>query len=261
MLVTEQNVPEDWSLTASQRSQVELSYRAARRVIFVCNGNRRRIEREVALGGVTVDVVPNAVPVKAITRRSLPAQERADRLRRRADHGLLHVLTAARLSPEKGVDDLIAAVAMLAPDAARLTVLGEGPLRSELERQAVELAVEARFAGWSPDVIGELRDADVFVLASHHEGMPFAVLEAMASGVPVVATSTPGSAEALEHGRAGLLVAPGDRRALADGIGTIRANPEAALHRAAAALEVVARSHDLARAMKRTVAMWHDRHE
>lgn len=258
MLVTEQYVPEDLSLTAYQRGEVERSYGVARRVIFVSDGNRRRIEREVALGDVAVDVVPNAVQVAAIARRSLPAQQRADRLRRRAGQDPLHVLTAARLSPEKGVDDLIAALALLAPGATRLTLLGEGPLRSELERQAAELAVNARFAGWSTDVVGELRDADVFVLASHHEGMPFTVLEAMAAGIPVVATSTPGSAEALEHGRAGLLVAPGDRRGLADAIEAIRADPEGALHRAAAALEVVARRHDRASCMERTVAMWQD---
>jgi glycosyltransferase involved in cell wall biosynthesis len=260
MLLTEQYVPENLMLTPSQRAEVEWSYGVARRVVFVSEGNRRRMAREVSLVGVAVEVIPNAVPVGAIARRSLAATERADRLRRRAGVDALHVLTAARLFPEKGVDDLIAAVALLAPGTTRLTVLGDGPLRGELERQAAALAVDARFAGWWPDVVGELRGADVFVLASHHEGMPFSVLEAMAAGVPVVATSTPGSAEALEHGRAGLLVAPGDRGALADALVAVRTDPEAALGRAAAGLDVVARSHDRPETMKRTVAIWHDQH-
>jgi glycosyltransferase involved in cell wall biosynthesis len=126
--------------------------------------------------------------------------------------------TVGRLVPEKGVDVLLAAMpAILARRPATLTVVGDGPERRTLETRARALPVA--FAGElrSPsDVASFLRGLDVFVMPSRWEGLPNAVLEALACGVPVVASDVSGMAEAAE-GRA-LLVPPGKPAALADAV-------------------------------------------
>jgi glycosyltransferase involved in cell wall biosynthesis len=256
LVVTEQYVPDDLELDEAQSAEIERSYRHARRVVFVSRGNLRRMGELVRLEGVAAEVVPNAVPVAAIGARAEDPAVRARRLRDRAANGGIHLVTALRLSPEKGVGDLLEAVAALPVGIVRLTVYGDGPLRGTLEARARELRIDARFSGWTLDIVGELRAADVFVLPSHHEGMPFALLEALAAGVSAVATRTPGSVEALDDGRAGLLVPVGDPPALAEALRAIAADPGAALHRADAGRALVARSHDLAAAMVRTTAVW-----
>ncbi|MGH2637384.1 MAG: glycosyltransferase, partial [Actinomycetota bacterium] len=126
--------------------------------------------------------------------------------------------TVGRLIPEKGLDVLLAAMpAILARRSAVLTVVGEGPERRTLEARARELPVA--FAGelQNPsEVASFLRGLDVFVMPSRWEGLPNAMLEALACGVPVVATDVSGMAEA-SGGRA-LLVPPDRPAALAEAV-------------------------------------------
>jgi glycosyltransferase involved in cell wall biosynthesis len=106
----------------------------------------------------------------------------------------------AALFGSKRVDRVLAAAAQLEPPALVL-VAGEGPERPRLAALAAALAVETRFLGWVDDVRPVLAAADVLAHASRVEGLPSVVLQAMAAGVPVVATDVPGTAEALgPHG-------------------------------------------------------------
>jgi glycosyltransferase involved in cell wall biosynthesis len=115
------------------------------------------------------------------------------------DEGPRTLGTVGRLIPEKGIDVLIAALpAVLEKRAVTLTVVGDGPERSSLEAAARGLPVS--FAGQlsdPADVASFLRSLDVFVMPSRWEGLPNAVLEAQACGVPVVATDVSGMREAL----------------------------------------------------------------
>lgn len=94
----------------------------------------------------------------------------------------------------------------------RFWIVGDGPLREEAERVAREGGLGERFRvlGWRRDVPEILAAADVLVLTSRFEGLPIAVLRGMAAGLPVVATSVDGTPEAVEDGRTGRLVPPGD---------------------------------------------------
>lgn len=138
-----------------------------------------------------------------------PVSERAARL-----------LYAGRLASEKGLPVLFQALTELAAQgrAWQLTVLGDGPERARLEQMARELglAERVRFEGYvsQAGVADHLREADVFVLPSLAEGVPVSLMEAMASGVPVVATRVGGVAELVEDGESGLLVPPSDAPAL-----------------------------------------------
>jgi glycosyltransferase involved in cell wall biosynthesis len=134
-------------------------------------------------------------------------------------------VTVARLSPEKDVANLVRAAAM-AP-GLRIEVAGGGPCREELDRLAVELGVADRitFLGELRDVPAVLRRASMFVLPSRSEGIPLTVLEAMACGLPVVATRVGGLPEVVDDGVTGMLVPPADPAALAAAMRAIRDDP------------------------------------
>jgi glycosyltransferase involved in cell wall biosynthesis len=129
------------------------------------------------------------------------------------------LLNVAALAEKKGHAHLLRALAML--PGARLTIVGDGELRGELERTAAELGVadRVRFAGEQPkeEVARLMREADLFVLPSLAENLPVVLIEAMASGLPSVATRVGGVAEMLDE-RTGVLVEPGDAEALAGGV-------------------------------------------
>jgi len=103
---------------------------------------------------------------------------------------------------------------------ARLLLCGDGPQNADLRRAAREMGIAGRviFTGARDDVARVLAAVDVFVLPSLTEGMSNAILEAMASSLPVVATQVGGNGELVSHGGSGLLVPPGSEAALRDGI-------------------------------------------
>jgi glycosyltransferase involved in cell wall biosynthesis len=133
------------------------------------------------------------------------------------------------LRPQKSVHVFLqAAPEILArvPDA-RLAVVGDGELRGELEALAVrlELGPRLRFFEFEPPMSRQLAEVDVFVLPSAWEAFPIALLEAMACGVPQVATDVGGTREAVSQGETGLLVPPNDPAALADRVVGLLRNP------------------------------------
>jgi glycosyltransferase involved in cell wall biosynthesis len=124
------------------------------------------------------------------------------------------VTTVGRLHEQKGMAYFLRAAASVRhsrPDCHFLLV-GHGPLEDELRRLAEEFRIADRvtFLGFCDDVPAVLAATDVFVLASLWEGMPNAVLEAMAAGVPVVATRVEGTVDIIEDGKTGLVVLPRD---------------------------------------------------
>ena len=147
-------------------------------------------------------------------------------------------VTVANLRENKRYPDLLAA-ARLVVDAdapVRFAAAGQGPLEAEIRAEHERLALGDRFAllGYRSDAQRVVAGADVFVLASSHEGLPVAVMEAFALGVPVVATAVGGVAEAVTDGVDGLLVPPRDPAALAAAI-VRAADPDLRAHLAAGA--------------------------
>jgi len=130
------------------------------------------------------------------------------------------ILTVARLTPWKGVDKIIEVLPEIRErvSEANLVVVGNGPELDNLQRLAREVGVEryVSFVGHVPheEVPYYLRAADVFVLYSGYEGLPHIVLEATATGVPVVLSDTGGNPEVIEDGVNGLLVPIGDQEEL-----------------------------------------------
>ncbi|MFW6749690.1 glycosyltransferase [Pseudomonas glycinae] len=131
------------------------------------------------------------------------------------------IVAVGRLAPQKGFDTLITAFAALPDRDARLIIFGEGALRAELLEQAKQLGVAERFdlPGYADDPLAEVAAADCFVLSSRFEGSPNALVEALSTGTPVVATRCPhGPQEILGGGVVAPLVAVEDPIALAQAI-------------------------------------------
>ena len=148
------------------------------------------------------------------------------------------VLTAGRLVPGKGMEEVLEAVGLLSKKwpGLNLYVVGEGPREAALRKQAVRLppGTHIHFLGFREDLPGLLRGADAVVLASHREGTPRVLTEALAVGCPIVATNVDGIPEQVSAGRTGLLVAPRDAAALADALEETLGDPDAAKARARA---------------------------
>lgn len=182
-------------------------------------------------------------------RPSAPGEK--DRLKERFGYrGQILVLYAGRLVPRKGVDHLLRAWTRVAPahPDARLLLLGEGPLRQELEALARALGAvnTARFGGGVDNVAEYLRAADLFVLPSLQEGMPNALLEAMATGVRCVATRIGGVVDVVGEGHSVVLVPPAHPGALAGALGLCLGGVDRCEARGLAGLGVIRSRFDLA---------------
>jgi glycosyltransferase involved in cell wall biosynthesis len=127
-----------------------------------------------------------------------------------------------RLAPIKNVPRFLEAAKRVldAKPDVRFAIVGDGPDREALERLSMErgLANKVQFCGWVANIGPVLRDLAVLALSSDNEGTPVTIIEAMAAGVPIVATSVGGVPTMLMDGAAGRLVQPGDAGQLADGI-------------------------------------------
>jgi glycosyltransferase involved in cell wall biosynthesis len=149
-------------------------------------------------------VIPNAIDVEASPRARL-------------DGDPPRIVTVGRLAAPKDPLTLVRALPALAPRPYSLAFIGDGREQPHVEQQIDALGVRDRveMLGERHDVADLLAAADVFVLASRSEGAPLSILEAMAAGLPVVASDVGGVAELVADGETGLLVPPGDPAALA----------------------------------------------
>jgi glycosyltransferase involved in cell wall biosynthesis len=200
-------------------------------------------------------------PGKGAVRRSLGLPPRAPL-----------VAVFARLDQNKGVEYFLEAAAIVAsrnPGVRFLVVgdrlvakggaiVGDVVQRESLEAHARRLGLEGRvsFTGFRRDVPDLLAEVSVSVLPSLSEGLPNAVLESMAAGVPVVATRVGGIPEAVEDGLSGMLVPPGDGAALGRAIGMLLEKPELARRLGRAGRERVEGNFSLDRMVRRTQGLY-----
>ncbi len=139
----------------------------------------------------------------------------------------LRLVCIARLSEEKGHAHLIEAMRLLAGRPVTLDIAGTGPLRDVLEQQIRSSGLtNVRLLGFVEDTATSLESADIYCLASVRESLPLGVLEAMASGLPVIATDVGALHEVVAGNGCGIVVPPADPQALADAIASVIDHPE-----------------------------------
>ena len=210
-------------------------YPRADRLVASSEGVAADVTRAIGCPAEKVEVIYNAgwVPEE-------PGSERGSRGEGLGGGGW-RVVACGRLVEQKGFDLLLDAMASLRRTlSAKLSILGEGPRRRSLERQVRRLGLgeHVRLPGVHPDPMAVMAQADLFVLSSRWEGFANVVVEAMASGTPVVATDCPhGPGEIVEDGVSGLLVPPGRSDRLAVAMARVLGDPDLARRLAAGGRE------------------------
>ncbi|HEV2862428.1 MAG TPA: glycosyltransferase [Pyrinomonadaceae bacterium] len=224
---------------------------AADRVVTVCGAFAEQLAR-VGVRPEKVFVRHNSINADGAAP-STDARELKSRLG--IGEGERVVLAVGRLSREKGHVDLVGALGRLRGVNFRLVIVGDGPERPAVERAAGERAISDRvvFAGHVSDVRPFYAMADLLALPSHSEGSPNVLLEAMASGLPVVATSVGGVPEIVAHEESALLVGARDEEAMAASIARMLRDAPLARRLAARSSELIA-EHYTPDAYARSVA-------
>jgi glycosyltransferase involved in cell wall biosynthesis len=194
-------------------------------IAAISEGVRRALETS-GVPGQLIRVIPSGIDLE-------PFEEPFDRAAARASLGIapdeVIAIQIAALAPHKSQTTLLQAAAAATGAAPRLRVwiAGEGALQEALaaEHRSLGLGDRVRFLGFREDVVPLLRAADLFVLSSYLEGLGTSVLDAMAAGLPVVATAVGGVPEIVQADMTGLLVPPKDPGALAAAMGRLTADP------------------------------------
>lgn len=199
----------------------------------------------------TTEVLLHGVDVAGIAQRS--SERPAARARLGLRDGELAVVAVANLRANKDYPTMLQAAKHIVDEGHDITFLsvGQGPLEAELVqmRDQLELGDRFRFLGYQQDPIGVLAAADMFCLSSRFEGLPISLLEALALGVPVVATRVGGIPQAVTDGVEAILVGPGEPAELADAVRSLR--DSAVRCRMSAAAQERSRAFDMRHAVHR----------
>jgi glycosyltransferase involved in cell wall biosynthesis len=201
-----------------------LERRAARRfgnVICVSDALRAHVTEEIGIPAALTRTIANGVAVPPLAPRPV------------AMPGAARLITGGRLAAVKNFGMLIRAFAALAArwPKLELAIVGDGPERAALETLAKQLGLAdmVKFLGFRSDVDAQLAQSHVFVLTSLSEGIPMAILEAMKSGLPVVATRVGGVPATVADGVTGTLVDSGDVRARVRALAALIEHPDSAV--------------------------------
>jgi len=221
-----------------QRWLVRSTMKAADAVVINAPHTRDFAIREEGAPSDRIYIIRNGVKIENYSKPSNQTALRDEM--GLPKHGWL-LGTIGRLTRQKGVDILLHALCLINIRDFNLLVIGMGAEETTLRTLARNLGLEARvhFIGYRHDVPVLLQALDLYVHPARFEGMPNAVLEAMAAARPVIATAVDGNCELIEDGAHGWLVPPEDPVALATAIETALSSPTEARRRGAAAQERV----------------------
>lgn len=202
-----------WKMAFYESVERRVQQQYVRTLLAVSSEIERRLRRT---GAADVVCIRNGIEVNAMPSRSMRS---ATRKTFGVTDDVCLIGSVGRLTPVKGFPHLIKAVQILSAQGLRVTLwlVGDGTLNKELRRLAQDSGIAERVVmlGHREDTYELLQAMDMFVLPSLHEGIPMALLEAMAAGLPVIATGVGGIPEVIEDHVSGILVEPGDACGLA----------------------------------------------
>lgn len=204
-----------------------MMWRWADQLLSVSENHRQALAQTMGVAADRIQAIPNGVALDRFQERSTTT---ALRQRFHIPSGHVVIGSVGRLVEVKHYHHLITALAGLIRQQMPISgvLIGDGPLRSALQEQAETLGIAERvhFLGRRDDVPALLPLLDLFVLPSRSEGMSNTILEAMATGLPVVATAVGGTPEMVVDGETGRLVLPEDPKGLEAVLATLLANAE-----------------------------------
>lgn len=194
-------------------------------LIAECDASRKFLVDRLGYAPAKVRTIRNGVELAGWPISKVDRQKR--RMELRLGSGDILVGAVGRLDKQKGFATLIEAMARLKKTDLRCVILGEGPERARLEALIRKHEVETRvwLYGERPDIVTWLSAFDIGCLPSLWEGLPNTLLEAMALGLPVVASAVDGVPEVVENGKTGVLVPPAAPAALAKALKDLAADP------------------------------------
>ncbi|MCH7584925.1 MAG: glycosyltransferase family 4 protein [Acidobacteria bacterium] len=221
--------PRPWSREAARfRVMAWTLRRRSQRVIAVSESARSHVLRKVGLRKRHTITIHNGINLTPFLETDHATRHRAREELDIAPNAQV-VATVAVLRKPKGIDDMLEALPALLNNhpLLRYLIVGDGPHRTALQAKAAALGIHesVHFAGESADVAEMLAAADIFVLPSSTEALPTVLIQAMAVGLPVVATAVGGIPELVEHGTTGILVPLGNPLRLSEAIDRLLGSP------------------------------------
>lgn len=227
-----------------------LCLRKTDRIIAISSDNLGQISELVEHPKDTVFLSHNGIEIG-------PFLDNRDKASLDVENGATVITCVAEMHPRKGHKYLIEAFNRLQKNmpSLHLILVGTGPIEQELKAK-YGANTHIHFLGWRKDIPQILRASDLFVLPSLREAFGLSIVEAMASGVPAIATETGGAKDIIENGKSGLLVSPGDSESLAKAIKTLLDNPGQRKDLAKNALERVKTLFTAERTAERTAEIY-----
>jgi glycosyltransferase involved in cell wall biosynthesis len=255
VIVSERNV--GYFHGSGHRLAARLAYPRAARVITNAQPIAEMLTRHHLATPQQIVVIPNGVPLPSL------ADSTEQKVGTRRQFGLPVdgpiIASVGRFAPIKGHQTFVSAIPEVLARFPQCTfaLAGQGECLPELQQQARALGIETRvhFVGLVEDVPAFLAGVDVFVMPSLSEGLANALMEAMGRARPIVATAVGGNCELIEPERTGLLVPPGDARALATGICALLSDP-ARGQRLGEAAQAKVQSYSIAAMTQRVTALY-----
>ena len=249
LIVTENFVSADLEISNDILQRIRTLYRQAFAVVAVCDENLKVLRETFGLYARRQLVIRYSVALPPTGPQHAISPSR------------FKAITVARLSPQKAIDVLIQAVAMLPHDIRKtfqFTIAGNGEEERRLKQMSDDLCLTEciNFVGWSNDVPALLRTHDLFILPSVAEGQPISLMEALAAGLPCIASSVSGIPELLREGKYGTLVPPKDPQSLSAAIEAFATNPSILRQKALAARDYLRKNHNPERNMGQIVDLW-----
>lgn len=246
------------TMASESQTRYRLNAATARNAdaIICVSQNVANFAREsIGLPAEKLRVVPNGIDLSTVRQKEAAPHNSGDPVK---------LLYLGRLTEVKGVRDLIEAAQILAAatpaNAWHLTLMGDGNLRGELEERIAEYGLREQITliAAQADALQRIADHDALVLASHWEGMPNVAIEAMAAGIPVVATAVGGTPEVVVQGKTGLLVPSHNPAAFAGAMATLIADDATRVRMGAAGRRRAEESFTVQAMVRRTETIYEE---
>jgi glycosyltransferase involved in cell wall biosynthesis len=222
--------------------------------VATCRAVADLLQQREGISGTKIQVIYNGIECLD------PISPNLDKPHQELLSSLITIINIGRLSPEKGHNTLLEAVALLhtSHTQTRLVLVGEGESQAFLTERIKELNLNrfVHMLGSRRDIAELLANADIFALPSDWEGVSMALLEAMAAGVPVVATAVGGTPEVVVDGINGLLVPPRDPEALAGALSRLLLDPGLRQHIGQAGRQSVFERFNIQHTVQQTRALY-----